>query len=313
MTIFLSCLIFAAGIVLVVKGGDEFVDAASWLARAFGIPSFLIGATIVSLATTMPELLVSAIAAGEGKADMAVGNAVGSVTANLGLILAVAMLCMHAPCPRRQYGRNCALLAVVAAVLLASCRGGSLSVPGSVLLFASFLFFMAANVRSARREMGASSERQKVPGKTLALKLTIFVLSAAAIVLGSRLMVNSGSDLAREFGVPERIIAVTLVAVGTSLPELVTTITAIIKHESALSVGNIIGANIIDLSMILPICSLVAGKPLPVSAQSLRLDIPVCLAFTLMAVVPFLVRQKASKWQGALLLLGYGAYLVAVL
>ena len=143
--------------------------------------------------------------------------------------------------------------------------------------------------------------------------LIFFVVGAAAIVIGSQLMVDNGGELALRLGVPERVVAVTLIAVGTSLPELVTTITAIVKKESALSVGNIIGANIIDLSLILPICSLVSGEALPVSAQSIAVDLPACLLVTLLAIVPLILREKAAKWQGALLLAAYVVYLVLVL
>ena len=132
---------------------------------------------------------------------------------------------------------------------------------------------------------------------------------AAAIVVGSRFLVNGGSDLATLLGVPERIVAVTVVAIGTSIPELVTTITAVRKKEYGLSVGNIVGANLIDLSLILPLCSIVSGQRLPVSEQSAFIDIPVCLGVTLVAIVPLLIRRKASRIQGILLLVAYVTYL----
>ena len=121
MNVFVIVLIFIIGVICVVKGGDLFVDAASWIARAFGIPTFIIGATIVSIATTLPEMIVSAMASFEGKNDMAVGNAVGSVTANTGLILAVAMLFMHVVCKRKEYMRQCMLLAAAAVLPWLSC------------------------------------------------------------------------------------------------------------------------------------------------------------------------------------------------
>ena len=152
METFICVLLFALGIALVVKGGDVFVDAASCIARALNIPSFIIGATIVSLATTIPEMIVSVIAAAEGKTDMAVGNAVGSVTANTALIMAVAMLAMHIVCQRKQYLKQCLLLIAAAAVLLVFCLSGRLSVVGSILLGIIFILFMAQNIYSARQK-----------------------------------------------------------------------------------------------------------------------------------------------------------------
>ena len=140
--------------------------------------------------------------------------------------------------------------------------------------------------------------------------VVFFALGAAAIVLGSNLLINGGSSIAAALGVPERVIAITMVAIGTSLPELVTTITAIRKRQAHLSAGNIIGANIIDLALILPICSLVSGGTFAVSAASLSVDFPVCFALVLIAMVPLLIRQKASRAQGVLLLICYAAYII---
>ncbi len=312
MEMLICCLLFAVGVALVVKGGDVFVDSASRIAHALGIPSFIIGATIVSLATTMPEMLVSVMAAAEGKADMAVGNAVGSVTANTGLIMAAAMIFMEIAFNRKKYLRQCLLLIAAASVLLLGCRRGALSMGWSAVLALIFLLFMAENIRGARSEM-LSEERPPLSGKAAVRDVLLFLAGAAAIIVGSRLMVNNGSAIALRLGVPERVIALTLVAVGTSLPELVTTITAIVKKESGLSVGNIIGANIIDLSLILPVSALASGRALPISAGGVWVDLPVCLGVTLLAIVPLLIRQRASKLQGAVLLIAYAAYLMVVI
>ena len=305
--------LFLLGLALIVKGGDWFLYGAVWIAETTGVPRFIIGATIVSLATTLPELTVSVTGVLSGEVDLAVGNAVGSVTANTALIMAVAMLAMHIVCQRKQYLKQCLLLIAAAAVLLVFCLSGRLSVVGSILLGIIFILFMAQNIYSARQKEEIKEERQPVDKKLMIKNLIFFVVGAAAIVIGSQLMVDNGGELALRLGVPERVVAVTLIAVGTSLPELVTTITAIVKKESALSVGNIIGANIIDLSLILPICSLVSGEALPVSAQSIAVDLPACLLVTLLAIVPLILREKAAKWQGALLLAAYVVYLVLVL
>lgn len=312
MSIWVELLLFVVGLILIVKGGDLFVDAAGWIAEVSGIPKFIVGATIVSLATTMPEMIVSIMAAAEGKVDMAVGNAVGSVTANTALIFAVAMLFMSIKLTRRQYLTKSLLLLASSTVVLLASLTGQFQFWGTIVLFLLFFVFIFENVKQAKLEM-QDSKKPEYSGKELVKNIVMFVLGAAGIVIGSRLLVNSGSAIAAYLGVPESIIAVTLVAVGTSLPELVTTITSIIKKQSSLSAGNIIGANIIDLCLILPLCDLVSAEKLPISHQSIVLDMPACLLVVVMCIVPLLLRQKSSKVQGAALLAVYIGYLVVLI
>jgi len=308
MPIWQALILFLAGLVLIIKGGDWFVDSASWIAQAVGIPSFIVGATIVSFATTMPEMLVSAIAAVGGKNDMAIGNAVGSVTANTALIMALSMVFMGISARRAKYIRQCTLLIAGCITLWLGCITGTLQLWCSLVLMALFVMFMTINVQEARREVG-SGERAAVNSKDMGKNILFFLVGAVCIVIGSQLLVNGGSAIAEFLGVPERVIAVTLVAVGTSLPELVTTITAIRKRESQLSIGNIIGANFIDIALILPVCSFVSRENFSVSQTAIWLDFPVCLAVTLIALIPILIRQKASKIQGFLLLAIYAGYI----
>lgn len=321
--VLLIIVMFVLGLLLVVKGGDFFVDAASEIARMCRIPTFIIGATIVSVATTLPEMIVSVIAAAEsrqmaadpiaamGKVDMAVGNAVGSVTANTALIMAVAMVAMHIEAKRKKFIVQFILLIAASVILILGSLTGSLSITASIVLALVFVLFMVQNIREARQDAVSHAEEQaQIDKKALARNIFLFIIGAAGIVIGSQLMVDNGSAIATMLHVPDRVIAVTLIAVGTSLPELVTTITAIVKKKSDLSIGNIVGANIIDLSLILPICSLVSGQRLPVSSQALMIDLPACLVVTLIAIVPMIVRQKASRVQGIVLLIAYVGYLV---
>ena len=304
-------LLFAAGLVCIIKGGDLFVDAAGWIAEASGIPKFIIGATIVSFATTLPEMLVSVFAALEGNADIAVGNAVGSVTANTGLIMCLSLVCMTCLMERRQFGVKACLLLAAILSLFGFTRDGRLSVAEGLLVLVIFAGFLAESLISARREQGterkAEGERLAVSGKTVAGNIVKFVLGAAGIVLGAQLLIDNGSAIAALLGVPDAIVAATMIAVGTSLPELVTTLTAIRKKESSLSVGNIIGANIMDLTLILPLCSLILGKPLPVQSQGMLLDIPACLIICAAVLVPALWKGKFQRWMG---FLAGGLYIV---
>ena len=304
-------LFFAAGLICIIKGGDLFVDAASWIAEASGIPKFIIGATIVSFATTLPEMLVSVFAALEGSADIAVGNAVGSVTANVGLIMCLSLVCMECAMSRKQFGVKACLLLAAILVLFAFTRDGQLSIGESVFILLIFAGFIVESLIAARREQGTEvaedAERPAVNGKTIAVNIVKFVVGAAAIVLGAQLLIDNGSAIASLLGVPDAIVAATMIAIGTSLPELVTTLTAIRKKESSLSVGNIIGANIMDLTLILPLCSLILGKPLPVQSQGMLLDIPACLIICAAVLVPALWKGKFQRWMG---FLAGGLYIV---
>ena len=304
---------FLIGILLIVKGGDFFVDAAAWLAEISGIPKLIVGATVVSVATTLPELLVSLMAAVQGKVDMSVGNAVGSVTANIGLIMAISLICMPGAIRRKDYMVKSLSMLGAAAIIVVSGRLGEIGLLLSAALLVIFAFFITENVSAASAAVaskGAARVRRAKPsGREVLTNVVKFVLGAAGIVIGAQLLVDNGSELARFAGVSERVIGVTIIAVGTSLPELVTTITAIVKKQAALSVGNILGANIMDLTMIMPLCALVSGKALPISPASARLDLPACLLVGLVAVVPALLREKFSRWQGLLLLAIYAGYL----
>lgn len=307
-------LLFVLGLVLIIKGGDWFVDAAGWIAEVSGIPRFIVGATIVSVATTLPELFVSSIAASKGQAEMAIGNAIGSVTANTALIMALSMVFLPVTLKRKDYLFKSVLLMGAVALLWALCGDGTLPVARGVIMFVVFALFIWENVKAAKKEdANEPEEKPEKPTRQTVLKnIVLFVLGAAGIVIGSDLLVDNGTLLAQRLGVPENVVALTAVAIGTSLPELVTAITSIVKKEASLSVGNVIGANIIDTALILPVCSVISGGTLQVAASTVRVDMPVCLAVTMIALIPALISQRFRRWQGILLIGIYIAYLAVV-
>ncbi len=314
MSIWVTVLLFLLGLLLIVKGGDWFLDGAVWIAEATGVPRFIIGATIVSLATTLPELTVSVTGVLQKQVDLAVGNAVGSVTANIGLILGISVLCIPSVVSRKQFNLKAVLMVTGAALLTVLCRGGVLPFLPSLLLFAVFAVYLGSNIVDARAGMQESRSdrpaRRTTSYRQMVMKLGMFVIGIAAIVIGSRLLIDYGSELAMLLGVPSSIIGVTMVAIGTSLPELVTTLTAIAKKEASMSVGNIIGANVIDLTMILPICSAVSDGRLTIGSQTTTLDLPICLTLCCIAVIPPLVKGKFYRWQGVVMLGLYAVYIV---
>ena len=310
-----AILLLIVGLVLIIKGGDFFVDAATWMAEVSGVPKLIVGATVVSIATTLPELLVSSMAAWEGSVDMAIGNAIGSVTANTGLILAIGIICIPAIIKRSEYLlRVCLLLGASTLIVVVGSVWGEVGLIASILLIIIFIVAMYDNVHQALIAMRSGKEEKLGPEqktkKIIIINIVKFVLGAVGIVIGARLLVDNGTTIAQIAGVPERVISVTIIAIGTSLPELVTTITAVVKKQGSLSVGNIIGANIMDLTMIMPICCLISGSSLPVHQTVARIDFPACLICGCVAMLPTMFTKKFTRWQGILLLVIYAAYLV---
>lgn len=311
MSQLLVIVLFIIGLLLIIKGGDYFVDSAVWFAEALNVPKFIIGATIVSFATTLPELLVSLFASLSGKNVMAAGNAIGSVTANLGLIMGISLICIPAAVKRSEFAFKGTLMALVCALLWFFSKDGNLGTAESVIMLLFFALFMTENTLVAKKNI-SSSEKDEVDKKDLWKNILFFIIGIVGIVVGSQLLVDNGSEIARMFGISEGIISVTVIAIGTSLPELVTTLTAISKKQSSLSVGNIIGANIIDLCVILPLCSLVSAGGVSVEMQTYAIDIPVCFAIILMAIIPPLFFKRLFRSQGLLMLLSYAAYIAFI-
>lgn len=313
--ILVPSLIFVVGIVLIFKGGDIFVDSASWFGEVTGIPKFIIGATIVSLATTLPELLVSVMATAQGSVDMAIGNAIGSVACNMGLIMGICIVVL----PSKTEGsfKFKSLAMVVATVLLGVFSyNGNLSILESIVLFVILGIYIYQNItemKSASAEQSMDTVRERPDAREITINVIKFVGSAAAIVIGARLLVDNGSILARFMGVPESVIGLTIVAVGTSLPELVTTISALVKKEASMSVGNIIGANLIDITMILSVCSFISGGNLKVATSTIMVDIPFTLLIMVCAILPSMFSKKLKRYQGVCMLGIYGVYVATIL
>lgn len=304
-------LLFLLGLVLMVKGGDSFVDGAGWMARVTGIPPFVVAATVVSLGTTMPEMLVSVLAAAQGSGEMALGNAVGSVSCNTGLVLGISLLCLPGTVELRPLREKGALLLFAVAALLAFGIDRRLVWWEGVCLLLLLLLFLKNDLDHTRRAAFPMAEEQ--PERTphaAVIYLGKFLLGAVGLAAGARLLVDNGCTLARMIGVPESVVALTLVALGTSLPELVTTLTALAKGEASLSVGNIIGANFLDLTMVPAASAFAGGGILPMEPSRARVDLLAALVLLLVTLLPAWRKARFRRWQGALLLVLYAAYVV---
>lgn len=311
-------LLFLLGLVLLIKGGDWFVDGASGIAHRFHVPEILIGATVVSIGTTLPEVMVSATSALGGHGEIAYGNAIGSVICNTALIAALTIAIRPAPVERRTF-RLPVLFFFGTAIFYAATAyvTGRFERLTGIILLLIFLVYMVITVRQAKKEQ-TPPPAEAAPEKESPLRENILwlVVGAAFIAVGARLLVDNGTLIAQALGVPESVIALTFVALGTSLPELVTAITSLAKGHGALSLGNIIGANLFNLVLVSGVSATLApfsipqGKTVAGINASLAVDIPVMLAVMALMTVPALIRGRLSRWQGVVLLCVYAAFCV---
>lgn len=312
MTVFLAAVLFFVGTVLIIKGGDIFVDAASWTSDVTGISKVVIGATIVSLATTSPEYFVSLIATMKGHNDLSIGNAVGSLIANLGIAFALLAFFTPGKVSDRLFGVKGLIMIVATAVLWLFCLNGTVSIVEGIILLLLFAFSTFVNIRYSK-DGEEERDRKQTNSRDIAIHVTKFIGGAASIVFGSNLIVDNGQIIASYLGVSEAIIGLTIVAIGTSLPEIVTSVAAIIKKQNALSLGNIIGANILDATLILSTGAFVSGGKLAVSQSTVKTDLPVALFLMLLAVLPTAISKKVYRWQGALIAGIYVLYLLFII
>lgn len=305
---------FAAGLLLLIKGGDWFVDGATGIARRFRLSELLIGATVVSIGTTLPEVMVSTASALSGHGEMAYGNAIGSVICNTALIAALSIAIRPGRADPRSLRLPVAFffLAAVFYAILAYTRG-TFSRTAGILLLAVFLIYLLltiSHMRAKQPSPGPSVREESSAGRFVLL----LVVGAALIAVGADLLVDNGTLIAQALGVPESVIALTLVALGTSLPELVTAATSLIKGHGALMLGNIIGANLLNLVLVSGVSIALAPFDLPQSASiggynaSLVLDLPVMFFVMLLLTLPALIRGKTCRWQGIALLAIYAGF-----
>lgn len=309
--------LFLVGLLLLIKGGDWFVDGATGLARRFRLPDIIVGATVVSIGTTLPEVMVSATGALQGQGSMAYGNAIGSIICNTALIAAISVACNPGPVNTKTMKLPVVFFFLSAAIycVAAYVLGEFPQWLGFVLL-AIFVIYMLITVRQGLKNPDTAHEEEQSKERQLWLELVLLVVGAAVIAVGADLLVDNGTIIAQKLGVPETVIALTFVALGTSLPELVTTITSLRKGHASLGIGNVIGANIFNLVLVSGISVALAPFDVPQGNtlfginSSLVLDIPLMLVVMLLLTVPALMKKKLGRWQGILLLAIYAAFCV---
>ena len=311
-------VLFIVGLVCLIKGGDWFVDGASALARKFHLPELLIGATVVSIGTTLPEVMVSTMSAVSGHGEIAYGNAIGSVICNAALIAAITIAVRPGKVDPKTLKTPVIFFFLAAAIYCVSAYliGGFPRWIGFIML-AMFVIYMIVNVRQMtsmpQPEMEAEEEKPEEDMPVWKM-IVLLVVGAALIAVGAHLLVDNGTKIAQALGVPESVIALTFVALGTSLPELVTAITSLVKGHSDLSLGNVIGANVFNLVLVSGVSVTLAPFTVPQSAviaghnASLVLEIPLMIVVMLILTVPALLKGKLSRLQGILMLAIYAAF-----
>lgn len=318
-----AILLFILGLILLIKGGDWFVDGSTAVAEKFHVPEILIGATVVSIGTTLPEVMVSATSAAEGIGAMAYGNALGSVICNAALISAITIAVKPAVVDKKPLKLPVIFFFIAAAIYtVAAYVLGEFTRTIGIILLVMFVVYMTITIRSAVKgakagEVVETEENTETQADMPVWKtIVLIVVGAALIAVGARLLVNNGTKIATALGVPDSVIALTFVALGTSLPELVTAITSLAKGHGALSLGNVIGANLFNLVLVSGVA--VSISPFAVPAEktiaginsSLVVDIPVMWFVMLLLTLPALIKGKLSRSQGIILLVSYVAFII---
>ena len=326
----LPVLLFIVGLILLIKGGDWFVDGAVGIAHRFNMPEILIGATVVSIGTTLPEVMVSAGSAVKGIGSMAYGNALGSIICNTALIAAITIAVKPSDVDRKSMKTPVIFFTLAALVyVFISYFTGSFSRISGILLLILFVVYMIIAVKQAlsitknpksevsdtESENNDNKDESKKESSVLKF-LVLLVVGAALIAVGADLLVDNGTIIAERLGVPSTVIALTFVALGTSLPELVTAITSLIKGSGALSLGNIIGANMFNLVLVSGLSISLAPFDVPCDKligginSSLVIDIPVMILVSCILIIPALIRGKMARIQGILMLAIYAAFCI---
>lgn len=303
----------AAGLVVLLLGGNFLVRGSVSLARRLGVSTLLIGLTVVACGTSAPELVVSLNAALSGVPGLAIGNVVGSNIANILLVLGVPAIIAPIASSGAKVNRTNAFMIGATALFIALCWFGALTAWQGTILLVLFVGFLAASygraMRDNREAAAVSSEVREihsVPG-SMATTIAIILGGLAGLAAGSHLLVDGATGIARTFGLSEAVIGVTLVAVGTSLPEFTTSLMAVLHRHGDVAVGNVIGSNLFNILGVMGVTALVV--PVPVPAKFLSFDLWVMLAATLV-LLPFIAaRLQIGRVAGLCFALAYGAYI----
>lgn len=294
------------GLTLLVVGAEWFVRGAASLAKAFGVPPLVIGLTVVAYGTSMPELVVSAVAALEGSSAIALGNVVGSNIANIGLILGITALLSPPQVDGSLVRLELPVLAVSALLLPVMLYDGAIGRIDAALLLlgaAAFTVFTVRSTREAVGDQGVQADGDDAAPRRLAFAIVLTVVGLGLLIVGGRVFVNAATEIATRFGISERVIGLTIVAVGTSLPELAASLVAAYRGHSSIAIGNVLGSNIFNIFFVLGGAGLIS--PVVGDLRSLRFDLFLLMAFTGVAIVAMRGARRITRTEGVLMIAGY--------
>lgn len=301
-------VLFLLGLVFIVKAGDFFVDSSINIAKYFHVSDLVIGATIVSIGTTLPETIVSATSAFLGYSNMAYGNAIGSIICNSGLILGLT-LSFSTVFIKRENIKTIVIFYLISFFyyfVIAIFEKRFEQKDGMILLFI-YVIYMSYMIYS-KKEENKNFENKDI---SISKSILVLIISALFLGLGSRLLVDNGTIIARNLGISEAVIGITVIALGTSLPELITSLTALKKRHPSMSVGNIMGANLLNLIFVSAVAILIRPFDVPKDKilmginSSIVVDIPLSFLMMLIIILPIIIKNRTYKFQGILLLLLY--------
>ncbi len=313
-----SLLLFAVGAGLLIKGGDWFVDSAVGIATRFRVPEIIIGATVVSIGTTLPEVMVSVTAAINHNGAIAYGNAIGSIICNTALIAALTIAIRPAPINRKAAATPVMFFFASAVIyMIAAYIFGRFDRWLGIVMLLVFGAYMAVTIyKGYKNPVQQEAKEEDAPGGSLVKNLLVLAISAALIAVGADMLEGSSVSLATMAGIPTEVIGVTVVALCTSLPELATAITALLKGHGALSLGNIIGANIFNLVLVSGAAVTISPFAIPEGSKlfghntSLLIEIPLMVVVMALMTLPALFKGKMRRWQGVTLLIIYAVFVV---
>ncbi len=306
----LYIILIIVGFALLIVGADFLVDGASGIAKKFHIPEIIIGLTIVSIGTSMPELFVSITSAIDGYSDMALGNVIGSNLCNLLLILGLSSLIKPVDFQEetRKYEIPMCLLFTIILMFFSNTSGG-ISRIEAVILLVLFVLFIAYTIYMGKKKSKEDSKVVEEKNKNKTIKnIILIILGIVGLKFGGDFVVNNAVNIAQMFNISEKVISLTILAIGTSLPELVTSVTAAIKGNSDIAIGNIIGSNIFNILLILGVSSVI--KPITFNS-SYNMDLSIlCISMVILALFPIIPpKNKMSRANGLIYVLMYGAYM----
>ena len=300
-------LYLLAGLIGLFLGGEALVRGSVGIARRMAIPPLLIGLTVVGFGTSTPELVVSVDAAWRGLPAIALGNVVGSNTANILLIVGLSALIWPIKAVGTTLRRDTAVMMAAALVLVPVFALGQLGRPAGLILMGGLVAYLVWAYRQPG-EAAAESVDAPAPASTLVSVLWI-IGGLVALMVGARLLVDGAVNIARGYGISEAFIGLTIVAVGTSLPELATSLIAAFRRQSEIAIGNIVGSNIFNVLGILGVTAIIA--PIPVASRFLTFDLPIMIAVSLVLTVLLLTRPVIGRGFGVAMLAGYVGYVWA--